>query len=272
MAKRQTRRSTTKKRTRKRKCRQWDKRRKTVAVVLALLLLAVGIPFAIHFWKGRSNLFHAFDSNTFSNKYVVRGIDVSHHNTFIDWNRLREGNITFVYMKSTEGTSHRDRDYHKNYRLAKEAGLKVGTYHFYTFGMDGKRQAEHFIRTSKIHSQDLVPAIDVEHSRFNIFSRDRETVRRTLHELKRLEQALFDHFEVHPVLYTNKECYKIYIKDHFPKNPIWICDLHAEPRDGIDNWVIWQFSHTGKIEGVEKEIDLNYYRYSFTEFRNLLMP
>ena len=270
MAKGRTRRPATRKKAGKRK--QWERRRKIVAAVLLFLLVAVVVPFAIQFLKGRNNLFHTFDSNAFSNKYVVRGIDISHHNSFVDWNRLREENITFVYLKSTEGTSHKDRDYRKNYRLAKDAGLKVGTYHFYTFGMDGERQAEHFIRTSKVHSQDLVPAIDVEHSPINVFSRDKEAVKRTLRELKKLEQSLFDHYGTHPVLYTNKECYKIYIKDNFPRNPIWICDLHAEPRDEIENWVIWQFSHTGEIGGVADDVDLNYYRYSFTQFRNLLMP
>jgi lysozyme len=256
----------------KRKRKQWDKRRRIVAAVLLLLLFAVSIPFAIQFLRGRSKLFHTFDSNTFSDKYIVRGVDISHHNSFIDWNRLREGNISFVYMKSTEGASHNDRDYRKNYRLAKEAGLKVGTYHFYTFGMDGEGQAQHFIRGANVQSQDLVPAIDVEHSTVNIFSRDKEFAKRTIGELKRLEQVLYDYFGVHPVLYTNKECYKMYIKGNFPENPVWICDLHAEPSDGIDNWVIWQFSHTGKIDGVADAVDLNYYRYSFAEFQKMLMP
>lgn len=271
MAKKQNRRPARRKRGRKKNDR-WDKRRRIIAGILIFLLAACAVPFLYRLRQNRDKLFHSFESNSFSDKYVVRGIDVSHHNSIIDWNRLREGNVTFAYLKSTEGISHHDRDYTQNYRLAKDAGLKVGTYHFYTFGMDGEQQAEHFIRSSKVYSQDLVPAIDVEHSRINIFSRDKNFVDKTIRELKRLEKTLFEHYGVHPVLYTNKECYKIYIKGNFPKNRVWICDLYAEPRDEIENWVIWQFSHTGKMEGVDNAIDLNYFRHSFSEFRKLLMP
>lgn len=271
MAKKQYKRRTVSRK--RKKNNRWNKQKKFITAGLLLLLLAVATPFAYRFFiQGPRQLFHTFDSNTFSDKYVVRGVDVSHHNSFINWNQLREENITFVYLKSAEGDSHKDRDYLKNYRLAKKAGLKVGTYHFYTFGMDGEQQAEHFIRSSNVHSQDLVPAIDVEHSSINQSSRDKKFLKRTILELKRLEQTLFEHYGMHPILYTNKECYKKYIKGRFPKNPIWICDLHSEPGDDYENWIIWQFSHTGQVDGVIGDIDLNYYRYSFSEFQKLLIP
>jgi len=78
--------------------------------------------------------FHTFDDSEFSDKYFVRGIDVSHHNSFINWEQLRDENVTFVYLKSTEGMSHKDKNYKSNYRAAKTAGLKVGTYHFTSSG------------------------------------------------------------------------------------------------------------------------------------------
>lgn len=238
------------------------------------LILVLGIAFATYtiVRMAKRDIFHTFDHPAFTHKYFVRGVDVSHHNSFIHWERLREENVTFAYLKSTEGMSHIDRDYQRNYKLAKEAGLKVGTYHFYTFGLDGEEQAKHFMRNSSVLPNDMIPAIDVEHSSVNKACKDRKEREQVIHELKRLEQALFLHYGKRAVIYTNKDCYRAYIDRHFPENPVWICDLHTEPGAASDKWVIWQFSHTGNLPGVVGEIDLNYYRYSFADFRNLLMP
>lgn len=207
-----------------------------------------------------------------SNKYYVKGIDVSHHNPILNWNALLDQNITFAYIKSTEGPSHEDRNYIYNYDLARKTNIKVGTYHFYTFALSGKEQAQHFLKIAKFNTGDLLPAIDVEHSPSNTYNKDKEYIKLVVQELEVMENELYEHFGIHPIIYTNKDCYKLYIKGNFPKNPIWMCDLHNEPSDDVKNWRIWQFSHKGELPGVDGSIDLNYYRYSFEEFKELLLP
>ncbi|WP_418895170.1 glycoside hydrolase family 25 protein [Limibacterium fermenti] len=241
-----------------------------IGLLIAATTLALACIIFLRIWQ--RDLFHSFEQTPYSDKYFVRGVDVSHHNSFIDWNRLRKDNVSFAYLKSTEGVSHIDRDYIRNYRLAKEAGLKVGAYHFFRFRDEGKRQAEHFIKYAKVLPQDMIPAIDVEHSDVNVASGGRAKRGEVIAELKELEHSLFLYYGKHPVIYTNKDCYKKYIETDFSLNPIWICDLHDEPNVAAGNWVIWQFSHTGNIPGTVNDIDLNYYRYSFYEFRTLLMP
>jgi lysozyme len=83
---------------------------------------------------------------------------------------------------------------------------------------------------------------------------------------------MYNHYGLHPIIYTNKDCYKLYIQDKFPNNLIWMSDLHNEPNTKENEWVIWQFSHTGKINGAIGDIDLNYFRYSYRQFNELLMP
>lgn len=260
-----------KKTTRKRRKRK-NKKKSVLFLIAGSAFLLCGIVIFLVIRNAKQNLFHTFDDPVFSEKYFVRGVDVSHHNSFINWRQLQEDNITFVYMKSTEGVGHTDRDYARNYKLAREAGIKVGTYHFYTFGQDGRRQADHFINKSQVRPGDLPPAIDVEHSPINKPYSGKQELKKIIEELKNLENALFLHYGKRPVIYTNKDCYRTYIDGNFPENPIWMCDLHDEPNVATDKWVIWQFSHTGKIPGVVNDIDLNYYRYSFVDFRNLLMP
>ena len=205
-------------------------------------------------------------------KFTIHGVDLSHHNPIIDWTKTRDKNdISFVYLKATGGVTHTDRNYPHNYQSAKTGNVKVGSYHFYLFCVSGKKQARHFINTIQYESGDLYPAIDVEHSKDNPTSTDIAFVDNTIKELTILENELYEYFGVHPIIYTNKECYKKYVKDNFPHNLIWMCNLHKEPSD-VENWIIWQFSHTGELDGVTGDIDLNYYRYPHEELNKIMLP
>lgn len=212
-------------------------------------------------------------SNTFdkSNKYSVRGIDVSHHNPILNWIEVKNDDVNFAYIKATEGITHDDRNYPYNYKLAKENNVKIGSYHFYNFGVSGREQAKHFIRIAKCESGDLIPAIDVEHSPFNPYSKDSAFVGSVIKELKIMEQVMYEHYGVRPMIYTNMDCYKLYVKDHFPDNPIWISSLNKEP-DNVDNWVIWQFSHHGKLKSHDGDLDLNYFRYTIDRLNEICIP
>ena len=233
-----------------------------VGVIVALIATVLYL-----FYLRRYNQETTFDKNY----YTVRGVDLSHHNPIINWDDVRDQNLSFVYIKATGGVSHKDRNYIYNYNAAKKSGIKVGSYHFYLFAASGKEQAQHFIRTAKCESGDLFPAIDVEHSSDNPQSNDTAYVNIVIRELKVLENELYEYYGVRPIIYTNKQCYRLYVKDNFTDNPLWICDLQGEP-SGIDNWIIWQFSHKGELPGVAGDIDLNYYRYPYEQLNKILMP
>lgn len=258
-----------KKVVRKRATKKKDNFRKNLKKYAIPFLLALSFSVLAFFLiKDYLQEPESFDST----KYFVKGVDVSHHNPILNWQSLLEEDITFAYMKSTEGNSHVDRNYIYNYELAKKTNIKVGSYHFYTFALSGKEQAQHFLSNTKFDTGDLFPAIDVEHSQINVYSNDKKFKELVIQELKVLEKELYEHFGIHPVIYTNKDCYKLYIKGNFPDNIIWMCDLHNEPSEDITNWRLWQFSHKGELPGVDGHIDLNYYRYSFEEFKELLLP
>ena len=237
-------------------------------ITLTLTLLLGGLLLAFYLKKAPS------EKQTFSElgTFVIRGIDLSHHNAIPEPRKLKNEGVSFVYMKATEGTDHLDRNYQLNYRLLKDAGIRTGAYHFYTFGVSGKRQAAHFIKTARMQSQDMIPAIDVEHSPVNPYSRDTAYVAKVIRELKALEDELYRYYGKKPIIYTNKNCYQLYIEKHFPDNLLWFADLHNQPSAELQNWRIWQFSHQGKVAGVDGKVDLNYYRYNLKEFDEMLLP
>lgn len=251
----------------KKKKRSSNHKKKWIIIVSAIFLLLTILSYL--FYRQVSSV-NTFDK---SNKYHVKGVDVSHHNPILDWNEVKNQNIHFAYIKATEGITHDDRNYIYNYKLAKENNVKVGSYHFYSFAVSGLEQAKHFIRVAQCESGDLLPAIDVEHSPANPYNKDTTYVKSVIKELQVLEKELYEYYGFRPVIYTNMDCYKLYIKDRFPDNPIWICNLKSEPKDDdVKNWVIWQFTHKGELPGIVGDIDFNYFRYSFERLREISFP
>ena len=257
-----------------RKIKKKRNRKQYIITLIVSMIIISSVFFIVcdSIRKSKREQFHSFYDNAYSHKYPVRGVDVSHHNEEVNWVQLKHEGITFAYLKSTEGIGHLDTKYLEHYANARDAGVKVGSYHFYTFGLDGVLQAKHFIGQSFVTSGDLIPAIDVEHSLINRYNNDKDYIQLVIDELIKLEHEIHEYYGVRPIIYTNNDCYKLYIKKDFPENLIWISDLHNEPQANDYNWIIWQFSHTGNINGANREIDLNYFRHSFRRLNQLLIP
>ncbi|SHF68710.1 glycoside hydrolase family 25 protein [Dysgonomonas macrotermitis] len=238
------------------------------SVICITTLIVVFLSLGYYFYK-KNSIANTFDKNT---KYSVRGIDISHHNPILNWIEVKNEGVSFAYIKATEGITHDDRNYPYNYKLAKENGVRIGSYHFYNFGVSGREQAKHFIKVATCEPGDLLPAIDVEHSPANPYSKDTLFVRSVIKELKILENELYEYYGHHPIIYTNLDCYKLYINKQFPDNPIWISSLNKEPGDDIENWVIWQFSHKGELTSLDGDVDLNYFRYTIDRISEICLP
>ena len=68
--------------------------------------------------------------------YDIHGIDVSHYQGDIDWERLRnqgtidECPIRFVMIKATEGANRVDDKFEYNFYQSREFGFTRGAYHY----------------------------------------------------------------------------------------------------------------------------------------------
>ena len=70
-------------------------------------------------------------------RYEIRhGVDVSHHQGEIDWNKVKNAGFDFAFLRigfrgyGEEGTLNPDKQFNANYSGAKNAGLDVGIYFF----------------------------------------------------------------------------------------------------------------------------------------------
>lgn len=182
--------------------------------------------------------------------YPYRGVDLSAHNGDVDFGRIRNDGYDFVLLKVTEGTDFRDRRFVDNWRRAKEAGLRVGAYHFFRFDTDPQMQAMNLLHAVRYRDLDFPLVIDVEE-----WGNSEETA--TYDIIQRL-RTLVEYVESAGqtvMIYTNKDGYRRFVKGWFDDRPLWLCSFSEVP-DGTD-WAIWQYSHRGHVDGVEGKVDLN---------------
>lgn len=197
--------------------------------------------------------------------YKVHGIDVSHHQGDIQWNKVKatdkqEYPIRFVFMKATEGGDHKDHRFADNFRQAREVGLVRGAYHFYNPNTDPIRQADFFISQVKLEKGDLAPVLDIERKPRNKAQLQTDLVK----FLNRLEQ----HYGVKPIIYTSYK-YKLNYLDtpELSAYPLWIAHYYVDTLRYEGPWQFWQHTDYGTVPGIEENVDLNVFNGSWDELQ-----
>jgi lysozyme len=209
-------------------------------------------------WHG-----YIWHNELFALPYEVRGLDVSHHQGEIDWEKVwKEKEFRFVYIKATEGKNLVDKRFKANWTGAKKQGFKVGAYLFFSTKSTGKEQAAHFIRTVPKEPDSLPPVIDVEIH----LGHDKRKVR---NELETLRSALERYYGKRPVFYVTYDTYNTYIKDDFVGHPVWIRDIWKHPDLDGRGWLFWQYGNRGHVEGIGTYVDLNVFHGSPEEFERV---
>ena len=201
-----------------------------------------------------------------ANPSWLRGIDVSHYNGSIGWNKVaNEGGKSFAIMKATEGRSYVDPTYADNRSGALAAGLVVTAYHFArpdrTNG-DARAEADHFVNVAGIGVGDIIPALDLErtgglsHKALVAWVWDfvREVQRRT---------------RVRPMIYTGyfgwqdrtgdtqafaDAGYKLWVANWYVQSP----SVPANDWGG-HGWTFWQYTDRGNVPGMSGPVDLDYF-------------
>ena len=185
--------------------------------------------------------------------YVVRGADISAHNGNVDFDILRENGLEFVFIKATEGADFKDAAFASNRIAARKAGLKVGAYHFFRFDSPGYMQALNLLHSVRGRQLDLPLVIDVEEWTNPVNRSTDQTVGR----IKEMAEELrSEGYRV--MLYTNKDGYSRFVDGRLDNYPLWICSF--KPLDDDTDWTMWQYTHRGTIEGIDRLIDLNVFR------------
>ena len=180
-----------------------------------------------------------------------QGIDVSHHQGIINWERVaRNENVTFVYVKATEGGNFVDECYLRNLQGAKRAGIPVGSYHFFSPKVGPLVQLENFRMMVDPWQQDLIPLIDVEKPPKGSTPQFQRNLKVFLDGVERM-------FGVKPIIYTGVNFYAKYLEGRFTGYRFMVA-RYAEEFPGLSEdvpIVLWQYSSTSYVDGIRGHVD-----------------
>lgn len=198
-----------------------------------------------------------------SERYPIRGIDISSHNGMMNLEAARADGIEFCYIKASEGSEFRDANFRLNYGKARHAGMKIGAYHYFRFDRDGVEQALNLIGAVGYRHLDLGVAVDVEEAG-NARGVPQDSI---LDRLTRMAEYL--HLRGYRVIfYSNRDGFYDYLQKAVPGSPLWICSFNSTPINA--DWTFWQFDHHGKVAGVKGDVDLNAFGGNREEWEEFL--
>lgn len=183
------------------------------------------------------------------NGKYLEGIDVSHYQYTIDWQRLAANHkISYVYIKATEGSDFIDDYYAQNIRGAHRAGISVGAYHFYRPNVNWRSQLANMRKYIKKEEQDLVPMIDIEVAGGN--------EERFIGDLMDFLNAVTKAYGKRPLLYTYQNFYNKHFVGSFKQYHWMIANYSQRPElaDGR-SYIMWQYSDSGRFSGITRPTD-----------------
>ena len=201
--------------------------------------------------------------------YEIHGIDISHYQGDIDWDRLRGGMIEgcplrFIMIKSTEGSSRMDSKFRDNFRQAREYGYIRGAYHFWSNKSSARDQAYFFLNNVHLEEGDLPPVLDIEH-----MPKDR-SVEDFQRDVLTWLHIVEDRYHVKPIIYTYYKFKERYLNAPVLDDyPYWIAHYYVDKVEYKGPWKFWQHTDVGRLPGIKGYVDFNIYNGSFYDMRKL---
>lgn len=187
----------------------------------------------------------------------IKGIDLSHHNSVVDWPSIVNEEIQIVYIKITDGVGTRDLKAKDHAQQAKANGLKVGYYHFArpdtknggTLQLDSQAEANEVLAVmAGLPTPDLPLVLDLE---------DQPPWDSPLKQDDYLKwiQKFIAVFGKKVIIYSRKSYLDAKLPAHHDLNQtcgLWLARYtndfnNSVSPNGWNDWIGWQFTENGKI-------------------------
>ncbi len=188
----------------------------------------------------------------------IHGIDVSHWNANINWQVVKESGIAFAFIKSSEGDAFIDNKFTFNIDNARANGIEATAYHFARPNLNtGKAEAEYFYKVIKGKSDKISmrPALDLEDG-------DELTTKQLSDWVIGFMETFKEKAGYYPIIYTMSSYINNELDARINKYDLWIANWGVSSPTVTREWDFWQYSETGRINGVYSNVDLNKFRGS----------
>lgn len=199
---------------------------------------------------------------------IKYGIDVSRWQGDIDWEAVANTRADFVMMRAAVGgldgepvaEDSRFREYIKG---ASENSLDVGVY-MYSYAKtvrEIQNEARYLVALLRNCDYDITypVTLDMEEEIEHYTDKPVEMAEAFMEII--MDAGYF------PMFYSYKSWLENYLTDEFRgKYAVWVAELDSPATTYNGNYYMWQYSHTGKVSGIEGDVDLNISYRDFAEY------
>lgn len=194
---------------------------------------------------------------TTTTKKIYDGIDVSRHQGSIDWKKVKSAGIDFVMIRAGYGMEYDqvDANFHTNIKNAQAAGLECGVY-WYSYAVstsEALKEAKVCYNTIKGYKLSYPVAFDIE---------DPSQTGLSATTISNMTKVFCDYLEDQKY-YVSVYSYVSFLKDKMnssvlSKYDIWVAHTGVSKPSFTGSYGMWQYSHTGRVNGISGNVDLNY--------------
>ena len=186
------------------------------------------------------------------------GIDVSKWQGEINWDEVADDGVKFAVIRVSDGLEYYDNKFEQNWENAGRVGILRSVYQFFRPNLDPIQQAQLLIDSvNRVGGQlDLPPVIDVEATGDRSAAQIQQAMRQWI---DLVEEA----FGMPPIIYTGFYFWQDHVdgSTDFNQYPLWHPQYTSAecPRiaDAWDDWLMWQYTSEGRVNGISGDVDLN---------------
>lgn len=192
---------------------------------------------------------------------AIAGVDVSTFQGWVDWEKVRAAGFEFAmirvgYRGYSEGDIFADNRFFQNINGALEAGVKVGIYFFSqaTTVQEAIEEAEWTVSMIQYYDISYPVAYDFEYYSFE--TRASGVSGAELNEFANAFCGVIEAAGYTPMVYFNRDlAYLSYDLSQIDRYDFWLAELQIPTF--YYEFSMLQYSHTGKVDGIEGDVDLN---------------
>lgn len=192
------------------------------------------------------------------------GVDVSYYQDGIDWQAVAADGVEFAIVRLGfrgygSGAITLDQRFEENLQGARAAGLDVGVYFFSqaTTPQEAVEEADFVLTTLAGRELEYPVVFDWEWIRPEQNARTDHMTGQAMTECAAAFAQRIEAGGYEPMIYFNTDMgYLDYDLAQLKDWPFWLARYSTQP-DFYYDFDLWQFSHTSRVAGIGRDVDLN---------------
>lgn len=196
----------------------------------------------------------------------LQGIDVSHHNGKIDWQKVAKSGKKFAILKCQyEAMSHRiDETFEYNYAEAGKYGLARGVYIFIASASMADMEGDAKSLLKHLNGRKLEYGIWIDLEADIVRSRGKAYIKGLVNTYAQIFRA----GGYYVGIYCNRDWYLNVMHDdlkanydfwiaRYPRNDVGEYNANSSLKPSSNIAVAWQYSSKGRVSGIKGDVDLD---------------